>query len=122
MAMNKTEQAQMEQLKTLLALRHTAPVECDLPAPKIGDSAEIRGYLPGTVSLTYAWPRSAVSDGSRHGTSFSESQPRLSSHGSKAMHSTRLDALRATRHTLEQRAAEALRQIDLWIAEEEAKQ
>lgn len=122
MVMNKTEQAQVERLETLLALRHSSPVGCDLPAPENGSSVEIRGYLPGSVNVTYAWPRSAVSDGSRHGTSLSMTKPRLSSHGSKAMHSTRLDALRATRHNLEQMAAEALRKIDFWIAEEETKQ
>lgn len=122
MAMNKTETARMEQLEKMISLRHSSPVECDLPAPEKGSGKEIKGYLPGNVSVKYSWPMSAVSDGFRHGSSLTEGQAVLDSHGSKALHSNRLDALKATRYAIEQRAAEALHQLDIWIKEEEQKQ
>lgn len=122
MAMNKTELAQMEQLKAMLALRHTAPVAFDLAPPADQEAALNRGFLPSCVSVNYNFPKHAVSSSYNHGISSSSKLPEPGSQGAISMHSNCVDALKATRHDLEQRAAEALRQIDIWIAEEEAKQ
>jgi hypothetical protein len=120
--MNKTELAQMEHLKAMLALRHTAPVALDLTPPADMEAGLVRGFLPSTVTISYNFPKHAVSSSFNHGVSPSSQLPEPSSQGSIHMHSNCVDALKATRYNLEQRAAEALRQIDIWIAEEEDKQ
>lgn len=122
MAMNKTELAQMEHLKAMLALRHTDPVALDLTPPADMEAGLVRGFLPSPVSISYNFPKHAVSSSFNHGFLPSSQLPEPSSQGPISMHSNCVNALKATRHNLEQRAAEALRQIDIWIAEEEAKQ
>ena len=120
MAMNKKEQAEFAAAKKAVfvarVLNWTAPVETDVPAPASGRSGETTGFLfneHGKPCVMYA-----ISSSVGHGTSWDEAPKKTSSQGARAMYSTRVLALKAMRHALENKYAEILAAIDMQIQEE----
>jgi hypothetical protein len=116
MAMNKTEKAKMqeleEQIQIALALRWTEKVLPDVEKPESFSNKIARGFLFNayTGQVDEMWSESI-----RHGYATS---PQRGSQGGISMYSTRLLALKALRHAVEVRSAEALRGIDKRIAAE----
>ncbi|HEY3494771.1 MAG TPA: hypothetical protein VGK73_08805 [Polyangiaceae bacterium] len=109
--MNKKEQAEVEELRTRLALRFTdADTEPDIPAPTFENLTRTTGYIFNTYSMTIdaMW-----SEASRHGQIGSISARQLAI----PLYSTRLRALRAMRRAVELECAKRLRVIDIQIAE-----
>lgn len=124
MAMNKKEQAEMAALKRQLAVAsafvRTPAVEKDLPPPIPGEgnsghvthgfnfntyTQEVREYWSGAVATYSENPKAKKGYVS-------------GSQGSTALYSTRLMALKALRHAVENEAAESLANIDEEIASE----
>lgn len=124
MAMNKKEQAEMAKLKQQLAVAsafvRTPAVEKDLPPPVSDEgncghvthgfnfnsyAQEVREYWSGAVTTYRENPKAKKGyvSGSQGGT---------------ALYSTRLLALKALRHEVENEAAESLAKIDMQIAAE----
>lgn len=122
MAMNKKEQAEMAALKKQLAVAsafvRTPAVEKDLPPPEFAatikythgfdinmHSKSVLEYWSGSVSTHTENPE--FKKGYMSG-----------SQGGIALYSTRLLALKALRHAVENQAAESLAKIDMQIAAE----
>jgi hypothetical protein len=119
MAMNKKEQAQMDELRQALrlakALRWTEEVKTDV-APPSTYSSHVSGYVYSSHGgrVEPAWT-SSVS----HGRGYSEPQSRISgSQRAINMYSTKLLALRALRHAVELECAKKLSDIDTQIEQE----
>jgi hypothetical protein len=115
MAMTKKEQAEMERLLTLSALRMTSPVGKDLPPPILDGPRDTltKGwdYNVHTVRVEPCCSSSLYHNwGSWEKTT--TQQPR-------ALYSTKMKALMALRHALELRCAAELRKVDRMIEEEE---
>jgi hypothetical protein len=113
--MTKKEQAEMERLLTLSALRMTSPVERDLPPPAIEGprDALTKGwdYNVHTIRVEPCCSSSMYHNfGSWEKTT--TQQPR-------ALYSTRMQALLALRHALEMKCAAELRKVDRMIDDEE---
>lgn len=111
MAMNKREQAHFEALQTKLqvayALHWTSEVKPDVPPPiGVGFTA---GWLFNSYSKTVT---PACSTSVSHGTG---EDPRPTTQGARSLYSTKVRALRALRHAMEQQYAEALASIDAQI-------
>lgn len=126
MAMSKKEREQFAALETKFrmtaALRWTDAVPFDLmpPAPGSADG-EISGFIFNTYNLKVepAWSNSVI-----HGRGYASEAEHRATRGSAsqrgiAMHSTRLRALRALRHSLEVEAAARLMEVDRMIEAEE---
>lgn len=116
MAMNKAEKAALEDAKTQAALRWTAPVEPDVPAPSYNSKPGIaEGYHYNSYSLAVPkmWSTSLY-----HGQG--ERSKYGGSQGSRSLYSTKLLALRAMRHSIECECAKKLRDIDRLIEAEAA--
>ena len=104
--LTKAQERRFHELRVLAALRWTAPVEPDVPPPTRSDQLT-RGWIaianrvePGCSSSIY------------HG---SGTMNKTTSQGARALHSTKLRALRAMRNIVERDAAQRLAQIDAQI-------
>ena len=117
MPMNKKEQALMEELLTVSALRYTADVEKDVPMPEPCSGKDSRGFLyygeGGDCPMIEEMESSAVSH-KRVGTS-------TGSQGGRSLYSTRLLALKALRREVEKVCAKRLSGVDIMIEREENK-
>jgi len=115
MAMNKKEQAVVEDLKLKLALRYTESVEKDIPIPTYGscvDNKLILGYSMNSYSKEVTPSCSSVTGHNTCGTDRTRSQFAI------AQYSTRLLAYKAMRNEVEKRCAKELREIDRLIEKE----
>ena len=119
MAMTKAEKAEMERLRTRLALRFTEPVAPDVPIPDYPEKT--RGWRAHTWRDGYR-VEECESTSNTHRT-LSQVAPGYEAWAQRGipLHSTKLRALRAARSEMEQTFARALREIDVKIEEEEAK-
>jgi hypothetical protein len=120
MAMNKKEQALIEELLTVSALRYTADVEKDVPVPEPCSNKTSRGFIfygEGSDSSRIEEIESTSISHCTAGTKFSGSH----SHGGRSLYSTRLLALRALRRAVEKVSAKRLRDVDIMIEREENK-
>ena len=118
MAMNKKEQALIEELLTVSALRYTADVEKDVPVPEPCSNKTSRGFIfygEGSDSSRIEEIESTSISHCTAGTKFSGSQ------GGRSLYSTRLLALRALRRAVEKVSAKRLRDVDIMIEREENK-
>jgi hypothetical protein len=112
MAMTKAEKAAFEELGVLSALRWTAPVAHDVPAPSAGSGVTTEGWSFNvhTMDVDLWWSSSGTH--CRVPKGFSATQ------GGVRLFSTRLLALKACRHAMEQEFAKKLREMDKRIEEE----
>ena len=118
MSMNKAERQDMADLRARLAcamaLRWTEPVEPDVEPPGGGWEHRV-GWRVLSAQTTWHMPCPALTDsvnssvGDPHDKSF---PVKTTSQGTLRLHSTRLAALRAVRHSLEEAAARELDRID----------
>ncbi|RTL26402.1 MAG: hypothetical protein EKK55_07885 [Rhodocyclaceae bacterium] len=125
MAMTKKEREELESLREQLriakALRFTEPVERDvMPPEKSGmttgwDFNDYTALVDGYNFISELWSK-AVSHGSMPYREFRGSQ------GCVRLFSSKLLALRACRHAVEQKAAKRLADIDKMIEDELAKE
>jgi len=101
-----------EQRNLALALRWTEKVMPDVAKPEAGSNVKTQGFIFNchTAQVDAMW-----SESTRHGRA---SSPVNGYQGSISMYSTKLLALKALRHEIEVRSAEALRDIDKRIAAE----
>jgi hypothetical protein len=114
MAMTKKEQAYVEALLTVSALRYTADVAPDVPVPEGGSGKTTRGFLYyGECSGS---PRLQEIES----TSYSHRDVGSSSgsQGCRVLYSTKLLALKALRRAVEKECARRLRQVDCMIERE----
>ena len=116
MPMTRRERERLERAETLAAMRWSAPVPRDVPAPEYGDPP------------TTGWDFNALSgrvwegwsDSSAHGVGRARTPEYSAIQGPRAMYSSRLLALKAMRHEVEKIAARDLYGIDRKIDEAEA--
>jgi len=111
MAMNKKEQAIVEDLKVRCALRFTETVELDVGIPKY-DEPDTKGFLMNSYALRVT---PACSSSIGHSSTSNE---RTTSQKGVELYSTKLLALKAMRNELEYRLAIELRRIDIMIEKE----
>lgn len=116
MAMNKKEQAALEQALTLAALRATSGSEPDVMPPSSFSEHSVGFSYCGESSYS---PRveSAWSTSISHGTG---DPKRNGSQNARRLFSTKLLALQALRRAVELECCRRLRSIDRMIEEEEA--
>jgi hypothetical protein len=122
MAMNKKEQAAFDDLQAQLriakALRFTEPVKTDVPIPEsFRDSSLAKGWLYN--AYVSGNPRVEKSCSSSVHHSFGNDD-KTTTQGACRLYSTKLRALRAMRHEVEQRVAKILADIDAEIEAEVA--
>ena len=103
MAMNKKEQAFVESLQLMIALRFTCPVEPDIDIPKVG------GLVSGFTFNSHS-KRVTESCSSIHSHSTCNDETR--SKGPIRQYSTKLLAYKAMRYEVEVRCAKQLLFID----------
>jgi hypothetical protein len=120
-AMNKKEKAELERWKTRAALSWSVAVEPDVMPPT--DHSYRDGFLPVAsgsdrprVDFVRTWSR-------LHTSALSEDYKfvRTRSQGARELYSSRLLALKALRHQVEEECAKRLRRIDAQIENEEAR-
>lgn len=125
MAMNKKERDAMEAALTQASLYSTQPVPFDMPPPAPGTRNAITQGYAFHVNLGAIFPFKVYegwSESNAHGEGqYPTTVYRNGSQGARAMHSTRLLALRAARYNIEQQAKKVLRAIDREIEAEKAK-
>jgi len=120
--MNKKEQAEFDALKQQVrlakALSWTQPVPPDVPAPLSSERGNrlIKGFLYSAYAGFGGDAVSPACSDSIHHNSRSDSQ--TSTKGSRSLYSTRLLALQALRHKVEQECAARLAAIDAKIEQE----
>lgn len=115
MAMTKKELAEVEALKTALALRFTdADERPDIPSP--GPGEKTTGWRGNSYSgrAELMW-----SEFTSHGNGSARSSRLVASQGGIPLHSSKERALRAMRREVERRCAKLLREIDVQIHEAE---
>jgi len=121
MAMNKKEQAEFAELRRKLAMalafRQTQAVEKDVPIPKAGYSHgfDFNIYNHTITEYWSGFTSHYTEDPTGKKGYFSGSQ------NGKPLYSTRLLALKALRHAVENQAAKDLADIDIEIASEGGK-
>lgn len=109
--MTKVEKAEVERLKTALALRFTdAPEDPDVPAPERGESTTGWAFNKYSRIVTPAWSHSTC-----HGNGPERVRDGSATQGSVPLYSTKIRALLALRRNLERLCAEQLRAIDVQI-------
>lgn len=117
MAMTKAEQAEMEALRTKLALRWSGERPKLLPLPAIGSGDIVRGWdfnphrSGGYGSVYPAWTGSSL-----HGNGHDRTD--IASQGPRPLYATKREALIALRLAKEEEFAGALRAIDVLIESE----
>jgi len=111
MAMNKKEQAIVEDLKVRTALRFTDTVELDVEIPDYNEP-NTKGFLMNSYALRVT---PACSSSVGHS---STSNDRTTSQKGIRLYSTKMLALKAMRNELEYRLAKELRRIDIMIEKE----
>lgn len=107
MAMTKAEQAEMERLKVRAALHWTPEVLPDVPPPEHGGTLTKGWAVVGRGS--YGHVDVACSSATSHALGYTD---KTTSQQPISLYSTRLLALRAWRHQIEQECAKRLREID----------
>jgi len=112
MAMNKKEQAMVEDLKVRYALRFTDTVKLDVEIPDYSTNELSKGFLMNSYALRVT---PACSSPSGHSSTGND---RITSQNGVKLYSTKLLALKAMRNELEYRLAKELRKIDIMIEEE----
>ena len=122
MSMTKKEQAEVEALRVRLALRWTEPVNADVPPPLKYGEPNTRGWRAHTWNDGFRVDAAESSFGTHRITSHVSEGYSAWSQQSIPLHSTRERALRAARHEMEKRFAEALRRIDVEIENEARKE
>lgn len=114
MAMNKKEQAMMEDLKVAAAFKRTSKILPDLPPPDLWSDELTKGFLFNTYSLCSS---KACSSSVGHSPGRDD---KTTSQNPRSLYSTRLLALKAMRYEVEKRACSDLRKVDILIEAEEA--
>ena len=119
MAMNKREKEQLENAVRLMALNRSLRWSDYRPDRDVGTPDSISKYVNGWSINTYSFRvyktwSSSVSHGD--GWVENEERPRTSSQKGIAQYSTKDKALKALRHCMEMKFAEALYEIDQQIS------
>lgn len=114
MVMTKKEKARVEALLTSVALHRTANVEPDVALPDSYSDLATGWLFAGERS---DFPRVEVACSSRGSHAFGRVDKTTTQEG-RLLYSTKLLALKALRHTLENECAKRLRNIDRMIEAE----
>jgi len=112
MAMNKKEQAMVEDLKVMCALHFTNKVELDVEIPEPFANELSKGFVMNEYSFRVT---KACSSSLGHNTSGDD---RTTSQEGIKLYSTELLALKAMRNAIELKCARELRKIDIMIEKE----
>lgn len=116
--MTKKEKQQLEDALTRAAFVRTQSVATDVPPPSLrGDFGQLsKGWMYVAEHSDYPRVEPACSSSVSHGIG---SQDKTYSQNSMSLYSTKLLALRALRHSIENICAERLRRIDKMIEDEQ---
>jgi len=112
MAMNKKEQAMVEDLKVMCALHFTNIIELDVEIPKPFANELSKGFMMNEYSYRVT---KACSSSIGHSTSGDE---KTTSQKGIKLYSTKMLALKAMRNAIELKCAKELRNIDIMIEKE----
>ena len=117
MTMTKAEKEMIEHYKYLMSLRWTDPVKPDVPIPE-GSGELSKGFYPIASQSDSARVDIACSSSVFHAIG---SNTKTNSQRAMPLYSTRMLALRALRHQVENYCAKLLRRVDVQIEAEQSK-